>query len=214
MDIDIKPLNSFFDDSIVAQRVYYIIGFVCCQAGEKEAKCRSKHKNVGVCIEALKCHFSNDYKKIATIKSEVPDGLAGLVDKRCAFGSLQYPDKDLYHTFTTIELVYSHLATPHIFMIFGGTLLSKICGNMIENTTIVCLFSALFTSDKFDDETIIKTLQYCLKVFGNVRARDLCYHFNSNLNNSATAGLQQSLARIKSAVTKKGKPKKEPAENY
>ena len=112
--------------------------------------------------------------------------------------------------FSLIKLVYSHLANPDNFTIFGGRLLAIICSGMIENSTIVGLFSNLFVPDEFLEEKILVTLQYYLKVFGNVRAKDLCYRYNSNLNKSATVELRQTLAAgtIKNSRPKLRKTKK------
>lgn len=202
-------MDCLFVDWNVAQHVYYVVGFLC-HAGAKETKRHTTKNDVGLCINALHRHFSSDNKMISDFKAELPDGLTNMVDQHCAYGGLKYPNKHLYRVFSLIKLVYSHLANPDNFTIFGGRLLAIICSGMIENSTIVSLFSNLFVPDEFLEEKILVTLQYYLKVFGNVRAKDLCYRYNSNLNKSATVELRQTLAAgtIKNSRPKLRKTKK------
>ncbi|KAL9188663.1 hypothetical protein ACHAXT_007041 [Thalassiosira profunda] len=178
-----------------AKHVYYIIGFLC-NAGQKEAARRSKRKDVGKCIKALDAHFVEGKEKeaVAKIKEELPDGATDLVDKRCHFGGLKYPNKTLYTVFALIEKAYSTVATIYNFATFGGYLLGDICDGILENEDIRSLFWDLFQPDEFDDETIYEALRYYVKVFGNVRAKDLCYRYNSNIQKGATVGLRQRLA--------------------
>ena len=199
-----KPLDQFFQDAKVAQHVYYIIGFLC-HAGSKEATRRSKKNDVGRCMNSLSRHFSSNTEEVARIKRELPTGLTGLVEKRCANGGLQYPDKALYRAFALIEYTYSHLANPHNFVVFRGRLLGKLCGGMLENATMIDIFIGLFQVGEFSRDTILTTLQYYLSVFGNVRAKNLCYRFNSNLNKAPTVGKRQELAAIKPSKSKRAK---------
>lgn len=143
---------------------------------------------------------------VAKIKEEMPEGVTDLVDKRCHFGGLKYPNKMLYTVFLLIEKVYSTLATPYNFATFGGHLLGDICEGMLENGDILDLFTKLFQPDDFDDDTIYEALRYYVKVFGNVRAKDLCYRYNSNIQKGATVGLRQQLANA-AATNKKGAKK-------
>jgi flagellar biosynthesis GTPase FlhF len=190
-----QDVTQYFDKT-TAQHVYYIIGFFC-NAGAKEAERRTKDNDVGACIKAINEHFAvaSEEEAVTEIKSKLPEGLTLLVDSRCSFGGLKYPDLTLYTVFAVIEKVYSTIATPINFTMFGGTLLSQILDGVLHNNTVVKLFTDLFTpNDKFSSDTISSTLQYYLKVFGNVRAKDLCYRYNSNLHKSATVGLRPSLA--------------------
>ena len=76
---------------------------------------------------------------------------------------------------------------------------------MLENATMIDVFIGLFQVGEFSRDTILTTLQYYLSVFVNVRAKDLCYRFNSNLNKAPTVGKRQELAAIKPSKSKRAK---------
>lgn len=77
---------------------------------------------------------------------------------------------------------------------------------MQENETLVAMFTGLFEEGLFSTQTIKETMGYCLKVFGNVRAKDLCYRYNSNLRKAERRqGLRQNLASA-AGRKKAGKP--------
>ena len=82
----------------------------------------------------------------------------------------------------------------------------KIKDGILGNQDLIGLFTDLFPQNKFSEGTIQITMQYYLKVFINVRARDLCYRFNSNITKGATVGLRQTLASGKRDPTKVEKP--------
>ena len=90
-------------------------------------------------------------------------------------------------------LLTSLVSTPTNFMMFGGQLMMRICAGILNNGTLVALFSDLFDT-LFSEDTIFTAIQYYIQVFGNLRSKDLCYRFNSNLLNSASVGLRQVLA--------------------
>ena len=187
------PVEDLFSRG-VGKHVYYIIGFLCA-AGTKEAKRRTKRNDVGKCVGSLSDHFAfgREEEKVRMLKSELPSGLAVRVDERDSLGGLKYPDVKLYTVFAVIEKVYSKLATPTNFMMFGGQLMTRICAGILNNETLIALFSDLFDTH-FSEDTIFTAMQYYIGVFGNLRSKDLCYRFNSNLLNSASVGLRQSLA--------------------
>ena len=73
-----------------------------------------------------------------------------------------------------------------------------ILDGMLKNDVLASLFSNLFDGTSFTDDTIEATMKYYLKVFGNVRAKDLCYRMNSNITKAgATVGTRQTLAALK-----------------
>ncbi|KAL7529591.1 hypothetical protein ACHAXR_003043, partial [Thalassiosira sp. AJA248-18] len=189
-----EEVGAIFDKSI-GQRVYYIVGFFC-NAGEKEAKRRTNKNDVGRCIQSLNNHFAigTEVEKLGAIKMELPIGLADMVDERSILGGLKYPNLKLYTAFAVMEKVYSSLSTPQNFTMFGGMLLEDLCSGMIENETIRALFFELFDSNKFSEDTILTAMRYYMKVFGNVRAKDVCYRYNSNIKKGPTVGLRPTLA--------------------
>ena len=65
---------------------------------------------------------------------------------------------------------------------------------MLDNQKIFDLFSDLFSTHQFSRTIIYAALGYYMKVFGNVRAKDLCYRYNSNIHKGNTVGLRQQLA--------------------
>ena len=185
-----------------AKHVYYVIGFLC-HAGEKEALRRSNKKDIGKCIAALKSHFvlGTDKSAVAAIRLELSAGVTALVDKRCQLGGLKYPDKALYSVFVLIEKAFSIVATPRNFSIFGGRLLDDISKTLQKNEQLISDFSGLFDDDVFPKDTIHECMVYYLSVFGNVRARDLAFRYNSNIKKGPEVGLRQTFATAK-ATTK------------
>ena len=125
-----KSVEDYFD-CIIAQHVFYIIGFLCGD-GEKEAERRSNNANVGNSIKDINCHFASvndDDEKVREIKSNLPNGLTKLVNRQSMYGTLvalKIPDIYLYTVFAIVELVYSKMATPVTFTMFGGSLLEQI----------------------------------------------------------------------------------------
>ena len=86
---------------------------------------------------------------------------------------------------------------------FGGTLLTQICEGILTNESIVSLFTNLYDADEFTPDPISESMKYYIKVFGNVRAKELCYRYNSNLTVGPEQGLRQNLC----SNTGKGKKK-------
>ena len=199
LEVKDTSVGGLFKDKTVAQHVYYIIGFLC-NAGAKEAARRSGDSAIGECIKSLDRHFAlgREDAKLIDIKTELPDGVTDLVDRRCSMGGLKYPNLQLYTVFAVIEKVYSSLATPVNFTLFGGMLLVYILDGMLKNEVLTSLFAELFDGTSFTEDTIETTMKYYVKVFGNVRAKDLCYRMNSNITKAgATVGVRQTLAAMK-----------------
>ena len=199
LEVKDTSVGELFKDKTVAQHVYYIIGFLC-NAGAKEAARRSGDSAIGECIKSLDRHFAlgREDAKLIDIKTELPDGVTDLVDRRCSMGGLKYPNLQLYTVFAVIEKVYSSLATPVNFTLFGGMLLVYILDGMMKNEVLTSLFAELFDGTSFTEDTIETTMKYYVKVFGNVRAKDLCYRMNSNITKAgATVGVRQTLAAMK-----------------
>eukprot|EP00985_Skeletonema_marinoi_P002568 scaffold1057_cov203-Skeletonema_marinoi.AAC.16 len=159
---------------------------------------------IGKCIASLQQHFVTQ-DQAEELKEKLP---TELVDNRVAFGKLKYPNYELYEVFALVERVYSQLATPTNIIIFGGETLALICHGIVENPTIIIKFKSLFNSDEFDDPTILETVKYYMKTFGNMRLKDLCYRYNSNLNHGAEVGIRQSLVGVAGGGGKRKKQKK------
>ena len=199
LEVKDTSVGELFKNKTVAHHVYYIIGFLC-NAGAKEAARRSGDSAIGECIKSLDRHFAlgREDAKLIDIKTELPDGVTDLVDRRCSMGGLKYPNLQLYTVFAVIEKVYSSLATPVNFTLFGGMLLVYILDGMLKNEVLTSLFAELFDGTSFTEDTIETTMKYYVKVFGNVRAKDLCYRMNSNITKAgATVGVRQTLAAMK-----------------
>ena len=189
----------------VARRVYYVTGFLC-NAGANEAKRRKDSNDVGACIAAIDSHFvaARETDRVLEVKESLPDNLASLVDERCCFGGLKYPDLVLYTVFAVVEKIFSLLTTPTNFMTFGGSLLIEIRRAMLVNEKLVLLFEDLFPG-KFSEATRETAFAYYLQVFVNVRAKDLCYRYNSNIYKATK---QQGVRQTLCAITGGGKKKK------
>ena len=52
----------------------------------------------------------------------------------------------------------------------------------------------LFNSNVYFEDIILEAIRYYTKVFGNVRAKELCYRYNSATVKGATVGLWPTLA--------------------
>ena len=80
-------------------------------------------------------HFAvhRDEEEVQEIKNDLPTGVTTLVDKRCSFGGLKYPDRKLYTVFAIMEKVFSKLTTPANFTMFGGMLAADLLQHMQQN---------------------------------------------------------------------------------
>ena len=192
----------------LGQRVYYVIGFLC-HAGAAAASRRSDTNKVGPCIAALAKDFALacGADGIDEVKRNLPPQLADLVDLRNeSVGGLKYPNLQLYSVFAIVEKVFSSLTTTANFIKFGGTLINKVGEALLQNESVVGLFSDLYTTAEYDRTTIRLAFAYYLQVFVNVRAKDLCYRFNSNIyKGSGDQGLRQTMAAVAREGDKRSK---------
>ena len=89
---------------------------------------------------------------------------------------------------------------------FGGMLLDDIRRAMLNNNQIIILFEDLFPKGKFSANKRDSALAYYLQVFVNVRAKDLCYRYNSNIyKQTKQQGVRQTLCAITGGGKKKSK---------
>jgi hypothetical protein len=180
--------------------VYYIAGFLC-RAGEKEMVRRTDNKEVGECIGAINDHYSSSSAEIEQ-SNDLPEKLAELVNKRSVHGGLKYPNRQVYALAAKMEYCYSKLATPGNLTTFGGVVLSYITEAIANNTDLLDHFKGLFKEDRFKDETIAVAFKYYVKVFANLRLKDLCRTYNSELHKINTANLRAGLATKGNTTTK------------
>lgn len=196
-----KPLSEYFSEPI-AQHVYYVAGFLC-RAGEKEKERRTDQQLIGDCIGAINDHFDSSSAEIEK-SNDLPQNLAGLVDKRSVHGGLKYPNRQFYSLVAKMEYCYSRLATPHNLTTFGGVVLSYICKEIAKNDSFLGHFKGLFKDEQFDEDTLTASFKYYVKVFANLRLKDLCRKYNSELHKTTTANFRSGLA-TKGNTAKKGK---------
>ena len=96
-------------------------------------------------------------------------------------------------------------------MVFGGSVLSTICNGMINHEILSEHYASLYdTTDGFDNQTIKDAFSFYVKVYSNLRLKDLCRKYNSLLHKTTTVGLRQSLATRGGKTKRKcnAKPKK------
>ena len=208
-NITFKDPAEFFDDGL-DKAVYYCAGYLC-HAGQTAAARRNT--TAGKCIGAISTHFATNEEDAEKVKRNLPVGLASLVDSRAVHGCLSYPDIRFYCLIAKIEYCYYKLATPNNLMIFGGNVLSTICNAMIEHEVLSEHFATLYDdSSMFDRETIDDAFAFYVKVYSNLRLKDLCRKYNSQLHKTNTVGLRQQLAHGGTLRTKskKGRKRKKP----
>ena len=180
------PLE-LFPRPVVMDNVYYIVGFLGGQA-KKHAKRMAEGSGKQACL----LHLSN-----ARFKSRRADGgdLAVLelildpsvptkmVEKREMFNGLKYPDYRCWKFFSSVEYVYSTVATADNFVACGGSVLREISESLLSNENLNKKFADLCdTSAKsFSPSDTSTCLQFFLLVFGRVRAKDLALKYRSNL---------------------------------
>ena len=77
----------------------------------------------------------------------------------------------------------------------GGLLLAEIRDALGNDPSLIDQFTILFGREHaFSRDTIETAYKYFIKVFCNLRAKDVALKYNSNLNASNTVGLRQTLA--------------------
>jgi hypothetical protein len=216
-----KELGKLFVDGI-DKHVYYICGFLC-RAGEKEAERRTQDTNsdgfaIGQCIKEVSSHFvsQKSASELETVKESLPEGVTSLVDKWSVYGGLKYPNRQMYYLIAKIEYCYLNLATTDNLRTYGGIVLSYICSEIATNESLVDHFSSLLRENhQYEKAAILAAFRYYVKVFGNLRVKDLCRKFNAQLHKSTTAALRPSLATNGSKRKKskrKSKIKRRPKE--
>jgi hypothetical protein len=186
-----KCLDDYFEDGIDVH-VYYVAGYLC-HAGKKASTKRKG--DLGRCLASLSVHFVSTAAEVETVKADLPSGIASLVDERAVHGILTYPDRQFYSFIARIEFCYAELATPENLMVFGGGVLSTICDAIASHELFRDHFSSLLDDNSsFNPETIQETMEFYIKVFSNLRLKDLCRKYNSRLSKTNTVGIRQSLA--------------------
>ena len=93
-----------------------------------------------------------------------------------------------------MEYCYSKLATPDNLYTYGGLVLGCICEEIASHDNFIEHFESLFRAGAYDVETVNTSLRYYVKVFGNLRAKDLARKYNARLSKTTTVGLRQRLA--------------------
>jgi hypothetical protein len=107
------------------------------------------------CIAAVKDHFVNRDLEVMELKSNLPEGLADLVDQRAAYGGLSYPNLQFYTFVAKVEACYSRLANSRNLKIFGGTVLGAICHCTIrQHKSIITQFGSLLGKGLFSNNVI------------------------------------------------------------
>lgn len=198
-ELESKDLNEYFDKGL-DKHVYYCAGFLC-HAGQTAA---SKRNTIaGKCIGAISNHFVSNLNDVDVVKRDLPEGLADLVDRRAVHGCLSYPNVRFYSLVAKIEYCYSKLAATENLMIFGGEALATICSSMTSHELLVDDFTSLYDQCRFDDATIQEAFCFYVKVYSNLRIKDLCRKYNSRLHKTTTVGLRQSLASKRGTGRKK-----------
>ena len=107
---------------------------------------------------------------------------------------LNYPNLAFYSLVSKIEYCYSRLATPENLYTYGGLVLGYICRDITQHNHFMEHFESMFRARAFDVDTTNSAFRYYVKVFGNLRLKDLCRKYNSQLSKSTTVGLRQRLA--------------------
>ena len=119
--------------------------------------------------------FSADSPGIEAMRRKLP---TGLVDRRICQGGLKYPNEDFYSIFAGVERAYSKVVTPDNFMSRSGLLLSEIKGSLQHNKILREHFGLLLgKGHSFSQETIDTVYQFLIKVFCNLRAKDVALKY-------------------------------------
>jgi hypothetical protein len=181
-----KRLEDYFDDDI-DKHVYYVAGYLCHAAIKASTKRRG---DLGRLLALLSTHFVNTAAEIETIKATLPAGVTDLVDNRSVHGCLTYPDRPFYSFVAAMEYCYAEMATPENLMVFGGGVLATICDAIADHEHFYLHFASLFDDTTcFSDETIQEGMEFIIKVYSNLRLKDLCRKYNSRLSKTKTVGI-------------------------
>lgn len=206
------PLDKLLEEGI-DKRIYYIAGFLC-RAAEKEAARRTQDPDspgfdIGQSIMEAASHFVSERSpsEVAEVKESLPAGVASLVDKWSVFGGLKYPTRQFYSLIAKIEYCYVQLATAENLRTYGGIVVSYICNEMARSDALLGHFGSLLKEDRYGESTIQSAFKYYIKVFGNLRVKDLSRKLNAQLHKSTTAALRPSLATKGTKKSKRSKAK-------
>ena len=166
-----KRLDDYFDDDI-DKHVYYVAGYLCHAAIKASSKRRG---DLGKLLALLSTHFVKTAAEIETLKATLPAGVTELVDKSGVHGSLTYPDRPFYSFVAAMEYCYAEMATPENLMVFGGGVLATICDAIADHEHFYLHFASLFDDTTcFSDETMQEGMEFIIKVYSNLRLKDLC----------------------------------------
>ena len=194
-ELETKELTEYFPDKELLKNIYYAAGFLC-SSGQNEAERRTKQIDSGDCIGAIKSHFATNPQEVEILKQTLPPGVVDLVDHRSVHGGLTYPDLQFFSFICRIEFCYATLAAPNNFLAHGGTLLASICEAIETHENFIEDFTATFPDGQYSDTSITAAFHYYLRVYSNLRLKDLCYKYNGMLKKTTVVGLGQSLAGI------------------
>jgi hypothetical protein len=79
--------------------------------------------------------------------------------------------------------------------VFGGGVLAMICEAILAHELFQEHFISLLGNGvSFNYETVQEAMDFYVKVFSNLRLKDLCRKYNSRLSKTNTVGIRQSLA--------------------
>jgi hypothetical protein len=99
-------------------------------------------------------------------------------------GITYYPDRPFYSFVAAMEYCYAEMATPENLMVFGGGVLATICEAIADHEHFYLHFSSLFDDATcFSDETIQEGMEFIIKVYSNLRLKDLCRKYRSSRYN-------------------------------
>jgi hypothetical protein len=133
------------------------------------------------CIPAVKDHFVNQDLEVMELKSNLPEGLADLVDQRAAYGGLSYPNLQFYTFVAKVEACYSRLANSRNLKIFGGTVLGAICHCITQHKSIITQFCSFFEEGRFSNNAINGAICYYVKMFGTCAENTTHYFIKQQL---------------------------------
>lgn len=186
-----KILDDYFEDG-VDKHVYYVAGYLC-HAGQKGSL--KRRGELGELLASMSVHFTSTASELDALKASLPSGVTNLVDTRAVHGLLTYPDRPFYSFIARIEYCYAELATPANLLVFGGGVLAMICEAILAHELFQEHFISLLGDGvSFNYETVQEAMDFYVKVFSNLRLKDLCRKYNSRLSKTNTVGIRQSLA--------------------
>lgn len=94
---------------------------------------------------------------------------------------LNFTNLAFFSLVAKMEYCYSKLATPDNLYTYGGLVLGCICDEIASHDNFIEHFESLFCAGAYDVETVNTSFRYYVKVFGNLRAKDLARKYNARL---------------------------------